>query len=93
MRNEKLVLDEFNTLLTQVEAALNSRPYTYIFSDDDNLEILTPSHFLTGTSFNSIPELSIPQKEYSLKGRWLHLQKIFSDYWSRWSNTYINFCS
>ena len=90
MRNEKLVLDEFNTLLTQVEAALNSRPYTYIFSDDDNLEILTPSHFLTGTSFNSIPELSIPQKEYSLKGRWLHLQKIFSDYWSRWSNTYIN---
>ena len=47
MRDVKLSFEEFTTILTQVEACLNSRPLVYTnSSDDDGIDILTPGHFL-----------------------------------------------
>ncbi|GFX80291.1 integrase catalytic domain-containing protein [Trichonephila clavipes] len=46
------------TLLTQVEAILNSRPLVSLDCDNDpdSLNILTPSHFLIGEVITSSPE-------------------------------------
>lgn len=48
--------EDFNTLLTQVEACLNSRPLTPLSDDPNDLEPLPPAHFLIGSSLQSIPE-------------------------------------
>ena len=40
-----LTHDELLTLVTEVEAVLNSRPLTYV-SSEDTTEPLTPSHLL-----------------------------------------------
>nr|CAI5839885.1 unnamed protein product [Callosobruchus analis] len=45
-----LKYDELQTVLTEVEATVNSRPLTYVGNDADNIVILTPSHFLIGTN-------------------------------------------
>ncbi|GFY25290.1 integrase catalytic domain-containing protein [Trichonephila clavipes] len=41
-----MTLEEFLTIITQIEGILNSRPITPLSEDIDDFEILTPGHFL-----------------------------------------------
>ena len=55
LKNAKLTYDELSTAVMEVECVLNSRPLTYVSSDDTE-EPLTPSHWLTGRRVLSIPD-------------------------------------
>ena len=47
--NTKLSFEEMNTVLTQIESCLNSRPLSSMpHNDDEGIEMLTPGHFLIG---------------------------------------------
>ena len=46
----RLLYDELLTAATEVKGILNSRPLTYVQSDNIE-EVLTPSHLLTGRKF------------------------------------------
>ena len=39
-------LEQLATLLTEIEAILNSRPLTYVYEEFESGFVLTPSHFL-----------------------------------------------
>ena len=39
-------LEQFSTLLTKIEAILNSRPLIYVYKDFESGFVFTPSHFL-----------------------------------------------
>ncbi|XP_028167479.1 uncharacterized protein LOC114357883 [Ostrinia furnacalis] len=52
---QKLTFEEFSTLLAQIEACLNSRPLLALTNDVDDLDCLTPGHFLVGGSVLSPP--------------------------------------
>lgn len=54
--------EEFSTILTQIEACLNSRPICPITQDPDDLEILTAGHFLIGQAVLAVPERSLLNK-------------------------------
>ncbi|CAD6208875.1 GSCOCG00010698001-RA-CDS, partial [Cotesia congregata] len=41
-----LTLEQYSTLLAQIEAILNSRPLTLLNGDPADLAVLTPGHFL-----------------------------------------------
>ncbi|GFT87924.1 uncharacterized protein TNCV_800171 [Trichonephila clavipes] len=44
--NLKMTLEEILTIITQIEGILNSRPITPLSDDIEDLEVLTPGHFL-----------------------------------------------
>ena len=52
---DRLTLDELTTAVVQVEAKLNSRPISYV-SSEDLKEPLTPSHLLTGYHLLCLPD-------------------------------------
>ncbi|XP_076384102.1 uncharacterized protein LOC143261869 [Megalopta genalis] len=54
--NELFTFENFNTLITEIEAILNSRPLSPISSDANDLLALIPGHFLIGDSLTSLRE-------------------------------------
>ena len=64
LKNAKLTYEELLTVVVEIECVLNSRPLTYV-SSEDRVEPLTPSHLLTGRRLLSIPDESIVAEEES----------------------------
>ena len=87
--NIKLTFEELSTLLTQIEACLNSRPLVPLPSDDDGIEALTPGHFVIGRTLQALPNDSFtyPDSISSLH-RWRLCQTVLLHFWKRWSTEY-----
>jgi hypothetical protein len=51
-----LAFEEFNNLIMQIEACLNSRPLTALSNDSNDHTYFSPGHFLTGAPLTSLPE-------------------------------------
>ena len=88
---ESAILNDFTlqTVLTEVEAILNSRPLTYNSDDPNDLEPLTPNHFLLGRP-SSKPIASINYDVRSApRQKWKQVQSISNQFWDRWSKEYL----
>ncbi|KAG7300389.1 hypothetical protein JYU34_015993 [Plutella xylostella] len=86
---QKLTYEEFLTLLTQIEACLNSRPLCPLTEDIENIECLTPGHFLIGRPIVSLPEENMQDEQISLRNRWKLLQQMHQQFWKKWSLDYL----
>lgn len=87
--NVSLTFEEFNTVLTQIESILNSRPLLPLSSDVSDLNYLTPGHFLVGTALTSYPELDVTYKNINRMKFWQLCTKLKQDFWKLWSRDYL----
>ena len=85
--NAKLTYEEFNTLLCQIEALLNSCPLN---NNPDDLQVLTPGHFLIGTSMLSLPDHNVVDVPSNRLSRWSHFQQMIQHLWKHWSHDYLH---
>ncbi|XP_029669884.1 uncharacterized protein LOC115239482 [Formica exsecta] len=86
----KLTYEEMATLLAQIESCLNSHPLQALSDDPEDLEALTPGHFLVGTALNAVPEPFLALETTTRLSRWQHLQQLRDHFWSRWSREYLH---
>ena len=77
-----LTEEELQTVLVQAEALINSRPLTTLSEESEDLEPLTPLHFLVGHSRVATALEATP--EGGLHRRWQLLQDLMKRIWKRW---------
>ncbi|XP_062711250.1 uncharacterized protein LOC134289447 [Aedes albopictus] len=82
--------EDFVTLLTQVEACMNSRPMTSLSDDPLDLEPLTPAHFLVGGSLLSMPDPDLSDVQLNRLTRFQLVQRQLQDFWRRWRREYLS---
>lgn len=86
-----LTVEEWNTLLTQVEACLNSRPLTPLTDDPNDLQPLTPATFITGRQLLALPDEDvIVERPASVRNRMKLIQQFQKHIWKRWQREYVN---
>lgn len=84
-----IIYEDFMTLCTQIEMCLNSRPLTPIPTETDDIEVLTPGHFLVGSSLQMVPEANLTNVPDNRLSHWQHTQKLLQSIWSRWYPEYL----
>ncbi|CDW61269.1 hypothetical protein TTRE_0000971701, partial [Trichuris trichiura] len=74
------------TLFCEIEARINARPLTFVNDDANDMELLTPFHFLTGRRFQEVPMKSTKENVglmygYALRKRWRLQQTLLGPLW------------
>ena len=90
LRTAKVNSEELNTLIIEIESLLNNRPLTYMYSNPDEFEPLTPSHFLVGRRLDGIPPVyDRLEGKNDLEERYKLLEEIKDKFWQQWSQEYL----
>ncbi len=92
----KLSYDQLTTVVIEVEAVINSRPLTYVSSDDFE-QPLTPAHLLSGRRLLSLPdgiyckdmEEDFETTPQLLTKRLIYLNRILNEFWKQWRTEYL----
>ncbi|XP_076301466.1 uncharacterized protein LOC143219348 [Lasioglossum baleicum] len=87
---QRLTFEELTTLLTGIEACLNSRTLQPLSDDPEDPAALTPGHFLIGEPLIALPEPSLEELPVSRLSRWQLIQQLQQHFWKRWSREYLN---
>ncbi|XP_062541716.1 uncharacterized protein LOC134209715 [Armigeres subalbatus] len=90
LKNHTLPHDEMETLLTQIESCLNSRPITPLSDDSTDFEVLTPGHFLIGSPLKAVPQIDSTEIPFNRLRLWQQTQKMFQLIWKRWHAEYLS---
>ena len=97
LKNARLTQEEIHTIITEIEATINSRPLCYVYSEEvDN--VLTPSHLIIGKRILNIPDPdSLEKAAVIYEGDtpsvitkpMKFLARILRQYWTQWKHHYL----
>ena len=82
-----LTYEEMYTLLAKIEGLLNSRPMWQ--TSDTEPSALSPSHFMIGEAYTSVPHPDLVNSKNSVQTNWYLLQKLSQGFWKRWHQEYL----
>ena len=89
-QSELLNNESFCTLMTEVEAIVNSRPLTLEDINNPESMPLTPNHLLTLKPKVVMPPPGVFQKgDLYCRKRWRVVQHLANIFWNRWRKEYL----
>lgn len=90
MKWSKTPTDEvLENTLVEIENVVNSRPLTAIPVDDDQAPVLTPNHFLLGSSNGLRPWVPFNDGAVALRNNWQMSQVMTNAFWKQWVRDYL----
>ncbi|XP_058448835.1 uncharacterized protein LOC131428812 [Malaya genurostris] len=90
MRLARLPNDEvLRNALAEIENTVNSRPLTHVPVDDEMASVLTPNHFLLGSSDGMKPLADFNDSGLVLRRNWQMSQTLANIFWRRWLSDYL----
>ena len=78
------------TVLTDIEAMINSRPLTYIGDDIREGRVITPALSAIGRDLGNTPDDVPKPVKLKLSDRYLYQQRLQNHFWSRWLQEYFS---
>jgi len=85
-----LTYEQFDTVISQIEAILNSRPLCPFSNDPSDLSSLTPGHFLIGKPLISYPDKDVSEVPQNRLKFYQQVTQMRQHFWKRWSVEYLN---
>ncbi|XP_064622346.1 uncharacterized protein LOC135484642 [Lineus longissimus] len=76
-------------LLAEAEAVMNGRPLCPASSDPEDMEVLTPNHFLLHRKVEGLPPGVFVKEDSLLRHEWKKVQYLLNLFWERWISEYI----
>ena len=90
MLGESLVEEDvLATVLTEVEATLNSRPLFAVSDDPNDLQPLTPNHLLLQRTVSALPPGTFVKEDMLFRKKWRQTQILADHFWRRWLKEYV----
>ncbi|XP_075253255.1 uncharacterized protein LOC142345059 [Convolutriloba macropyga] len=87
--SQKLKAEIFQTIVAETEGLLNSRPITYVSSDTNDEEALTPNHFLLRRPYSPLAPLTSTSRTFSKK-EFSYTQTLLDHFWKRLQKEYTS---
>jgi hypothetical protein len=81
--------EELCTLLTEIEACLNSRPLCALSDDPFYPTYLSPGHFLIGEPLSQLPFAHYTNVKCNRLSRWQAYHQQLQQFWQKWSTDYF----
>lgn len=89
IRTQLLTYEEFQTLISRDEGALNPQPYAIASMDPHDIEALTPGYFLIRQPILSIPEVDVTSLPMNRLTPWLLLRQLYQSFRKRRTREYL----
>lgn len=90
LKDTKLNARQFDHVLKQIEACLNSRPLWAVSAESDDIEVLTPSHFFNFEAINTLPRPDVSHIKMNRLDQYQYLYRLYCDFWKAWSHEYLH---
>ena len=78
-----------DTVFAEVAALMNGHPLTHVSVDPEDLEPLTPNHFLLLRPQPHLPPSPAEKNREPSKKAWRHAQALIDQFWARWMQEYV----
>lgn len=90
LKETKLNARQFDHVLKQIEACLNSRPLWAVSGECDDVEVITPSHFFNFQAITTLPRPDIAHIPINRLDQYQYLYRLYCDFWKAWANEYLH---
>ena len=89
LKNHCVTDFQLMTVLTEAESIVNSRPLVSSSDSVDDLEAITPNHFLLGRAHNNLSSTITYKTDLCSRKRWRQVQALSDCFWLRWKREYL----